>query len=334
MDNSFLTKIGFWYEKMPDNIKLYFSDIKAGTSKHIILDGQDELDYIDLISKFSPEINDYILKDFLQLFGEWAKFENDGKKVIKIVDKELREQLFNTDINKMTIDDLHLPFNKCFIELKLYFEQDIKPNEPLFIEGVFVEEFEDRIHICTLEKNQNIQIPSMTYFDIYKGISIIEQVYRITQEFKNMYQSQIKEVFYFPELERQDQSHINLIVKIFSILFFLDYAQREQKESVIDQNNWKQHQIKNTTNKQRKKKKINTKRVKAYHIFNLTVSKYDHNIKGNKTKQNKMALVRGHWRNQPYGTMENKYYRLKWIKPFWKNLDTTPDNLLHEYKVK
>lgn len=46
---------------------------------------------------------------------------------------------------------------------------------------------------------------------------------------------------------------------------------------------------------------------------------------------NKRFLVRGHWRNQPYGTNKSEYKYI-WIYPYWKG-DSTMDVINNKYKV-
>jgi len=337
--NTALEKIGMWYEKMPSHIReKHFAHLHEKKAYNIVIDGEDEINLFLYLKKISPILNQKYAEDFLQYFSDYAIFKNAGKKIIKVSDPILKEELFNTDIDKMTINDLHLPFNFFFVELGLEYQDLIREGNIITIEGAYIHSLEnDILHIVTLEKHSFDGLPSCTYFDIYKDIPIHEQITRIATDIYQFYQRSTNlNGRHRNSLVENDKDLIQQIVKLFSILFFLDFAQQDKKY-MVDDNKYKAYE---KNNKQESKKKINIKKIKAYHYINLInptsshLKESDTNVDQHSYKQTKLAFVRGHWRKQGYGPRNLTQYKNIWIKPFWRNLDAEKDDKLHIYEIK
>lgn len=324
-----LEKIGLWYEKLPKNLKKHFDQLDFKKNRHVQITGKDEIDFLDFVSDHSSMVNKQIVQDFVKLFSDYKVFENEGKKLITVTSDKLKEELFNTAIDKMTINDLHLPFKIFFVKLDIEFTESLIGNQKIVIDGAYVREHENLIHVISVETHKSIKMPAMTYFDIYKDIPISDQISRIAKSMQESYPDALK-----TEIMNQYDSHlVSSISKLFSILFYIDYAQKEEKETIQEKNEWKPY----TKSKKISKKvnKVNIKKLKAYHNFNLCSSPSSSVANGNSVsyKQTKITLVRGHWRNQMHGSKNDKKHKLIWIKPFWKNLDQEKNTELHVYKI-
>lgn len=326
--NVHLLKAAIWHDRFPLSLKKHINGCMAGESRYLEMDDDEEIIFTDFLSDISEKVNKQIINDFLRLLFMYEKFQNGGKKFIQISNPSLKEQLFNTDINKMTIDNLHTPFPCFFVELNLPIISPVGNKQVYILEGAFVEVFEDRIHICTLENNgSKITSPMMTYLDIFKGQDIYSQIERIANDFTKDYPQELKAL---DSVKKHDHHIISVLTKIFSVLFYLDYAEKEKREKIREVDEWKPYRKKLSTFS----KKTNIKRAKALHYIKLEGSLNNSTGTNNGTKQTKMTLVKGHWRRQPYGTKEEKLHKVIWIKPFWKNLDEEKENVVHEYILK
>lgn len=324
-----LEKIGLWYEKLPANLKKHFDKLDFKKNRHVQITGKDEIDFLYFVSNHSSIVNKQVVQDFVKLFSDYKVFENEGKKLITITSDKLKEELFNTAIDKMTINDLHLPFKIFFVKLDIKFTESLIGNQKIVIDGAYIREHENLIHVISMETHNSMGIPAMTYFDIYKDIPIINQISRIAKSMQASYPDALK-----TDIMNQYDIHlVSSISKLFSILFYMDYAQKEEKETIQEKNEWKPYTKPKKTSK--KVNKVNIKKLKSYHNFNLcsnpSIRATGSNIMSH--KQTKITLVRGHWRNQAHGPKNDKKHKLIWIKPFWKNLDQEKNKELHVYKI-
>lgn len=330
-----LEKIGFWYGNLPQILKdTYFSHLKSGEKTHISIDKQDEVTFKKYVETRTSVRIPGVYSDFLQFFVYYAMFENTGKRVVRVVDHSLKEALFNTDIGDLVPNDFHLPFDSFFVELGLNYQYIDGSTQT--IEGAFILNHEDWIEVVALENLHKAAFPSFIYFTIYKDTSIKEQIHRIVSDiFSTVYKNAVKHE-YKEKLENFDTGLISQITKLFSILFYLDYAQKEYKSSIVEKNEWKPFAKALTKGKAAQ---FNSKRNKAYHYIQLSAikappSKNAESSTKSGYKQTKMALVRGHWKKQPYGSRENtQLTRIIWIKPYWKNLDSEMGPETHIYKI-
>lgn len=335
--NNALERIGFLYEKMPSDIRVkYFSHIKGGQQTEITIDGEDEKRFIAYLNERVKKDYDadFLINDFMRFFSNYAILCNGGKKFIKIADERLKEDIFHTDIGNMLLNDLNLPFDTFYIELDL--EYHFGTERKHTIEGALIQNFSDWVLIDAMEIDKSNDMPSLIYFTIFKNTPIKDQIERIAKDFFDSTYSKFFHNKARSSLEEKDRGLVSQIVKLFSALFYLDHAQRELKSSISEINEWKPYSFKTVKSSTTE---FNAKRLKAYHYILLhnpdakakTIS--THSI--SHSKQNKMTLVRGHWRRQQIGQRNvEKQFKTIWIKPFWKNIDYDLDANTHIYTIK
>lgn len=334
-----LEKIGFWYEKMPEHLrKKYFSHLKNGEVTSVSLTGSDEIDFIEYVRTRTPKSEKIYTQDFMRYFANYAIFCNGGKKYVKIVDETLKEELFNTDIDKMTLNDLNLPFDTFYVELGHEYSFDTGNSKiRVKIEGAFIQSFNDWIEVISLETYNGLPTPVLTYCSIFKDIPIKDQIIKIAD---GIFESSYSQVFSKSSKTAIDKFEIGLIsniVKLFSVLFYLDYAQRELKLSIVEKNEWKPFA---NAIARGKVTQFNAKRITAYHYINLSSNRKstdNRDLSPSKSghKQTKMTLVRGHWKRQPYGSRhQDQVFKTIWIKPYWKNLYYEASEEMHVYKIQ
>jgi len=335
--NNALERIGFLYEKMPSDIReKYFSHIKGGQQTEITIDGEDEKRFIAYLNErvkkdYDP---DFLINDFMRFFSNYAILCNGGKKFIKIADERLKEDIFNTDIGNMLLNDLNLPFDTFYIELNL--EYHFSTGQKHIIEGALIQNFHDWIMIDAMEIDKSNDMPSLIYFEIFKNTPIKDQIERIAKGFFDSSYSKFLNNEARVALEEKDKELVSQIVKLFSALFYLDHAQRELKSSISEINEWKPYSFKTAKSSTTE---FNAKRLKAYHYIFLnnqdSKAKMISASSPSHSKQNKMTLVRGHWRRQQIGQRNvEKQFKTIWIKPFWKNIDYDLDSNTHVYTIK
>lgn len=130
-----------------------------------------------------------------------------------------------------------MPFDSFFVELGLNYQYIDGSTQT--IEGAFILNHEDWIEVVALENLHKAAFPSFVYFTIYKDVSIKEQIHRIVSDIFSAMYTNIARQEHKEKLENFDTGLISQITKLFSILFYLDYAQKEYKSSIVEKNEWK-----------------------------------------------------------------------------------------------
>lgn len=310
--------------------------------------------------------NRYIVDEFL----DWEGWYKNGRNIFSF-SEELLMMLENSDVNDVTDDCFHLPYDCFFISLK---PLDIKiaKNNDKIIEGVYIhnnklateeEDYSLVLHFHFVGDFLNLYLNSVgEYIDYLSGDEAAKfwnfSLFFIPVEGKTTVKVVMQEAIelfkaaFFPKQDDEEDvedKHLDLLnhhlqfiqntlKTVINCLLYLSLPKEEQDCSSLypidlpHNFNKKLSFSKTKTEKEKTERKISESGFSKICYVGQTFKKEKSIHKTSESKINS-HWRRGHWRNQPFGK-ELKEKRLQWIKPTIVNKELGSPEKGHVYVDK
>ena len=297
-------------------------------------------------------LNMLIIQVFSRIY-ELAKFNVHGRRVMKITDRELKERLSNTDFKNIRMSHLDIPFESFYIDVGIrekavyddistrgkyhgYPEKVFNGKIEIGLEGIIISRYLDGygficIHDTSIrgdivgEHGRNVRkMEENVAFPIACYVSKTgDDMEKIATHLRYLSTNIFPRSPEFADVsERVFKKGISMAL---NTIIYASHVNKQRKEKLVEEKPPSGNFYAAPFPASRKAAKKNS--GKYYYTFLKASSESKkawkrENEKASESKRNggKPFLVRGHWRNQPYGSRENPEYKLKWIEPYWKNL--------------
>jgi len=246
-------------------------------------------------------------------------FENGAKTFI--LSRELIDAFMHTDVSmKLCPEDFQYPFDTFWIEgegpLFHVDKAKIPVSGLLFTHSKIVQ---DRAIFADIEGNRYDKIEWLISISaVSPGTDVVSHNLGLDQMWVNMclgksmedtyhIASQPEAVTYRDPIIKSEAQHI--MNMFFNTVLYINDPTREPETS---EPKYRKMKLPGTGRKRVKCSYIYLRPPKGYNSTNISTS-------GGR-KVDVRFIVRGHWRNQPYGKGRSLVKRV-WIKPFWKGPD-------------
>lgn len=302
------------------NIKLFgekkFEFIKGDLNGAFESIGTHLLDLnIFEISKTTPESRIILSKTImsLALITEFLFLKARGYICIEFDNPDLEIMLHHTNIDKFNLSDLHLPFNSFYFKTKFLYKDYSTALEENFLVECF-------INRCTFNQINGAEWQLSIF--ISDGRKHIPSTIKF-----NTNQEAMQFGEYMDETLQDNNFYHELKMHIFQRLCFLSLPRSleyvESKKNILLSLNKSQ-------NKSFKKNKVQVSSL----FKDKSYSTKDGSIP--RGKINVQFIVRGHFRQQPYGegskkNLETRKLKTIWIEPFIKGEN---EQILDNKKIK
>lgn len=287
------------------------------------IDTSDKLQFLHYINsvEFGNQ-SDFILSQFLYA----SHYTNSGKIKIEI-DNFLVEQLGNTKLDNLYINDLIFPFNSFYLNLYdfsyNFSNKDFDIGLNIKIHGVYVVKTEKNLEFTFLTDNKRMNFLKVDFPCIEGELNSLISTYSVikcnTQEELEKYRGHPDEDEMLDKYASINYNLSELSHLVFSIILYLGSYWDYKKDRIIE--NFDYDKLKKDRNKKHNANKFAIKLSNAENIIYLKMT--DQETAENRLykecyKLKILFLVRGHWRKQPIGKKEDNKNKTIWIKPFWK----------------
>ncbi|MEA2019655.1 MAG: hypothetical protein U9N59_14535 [Campylobacterota bacterium] len=283
-------------------------------------DSFQTLNYVNSV-EFGNQ-SDRLLSQFLYA----SHYTKNGKIKIEI-DSFLIEQLNNTKLDNIYINDLLFPFNSFYLNLNnfnyVFSNENLNIDINIKIEGVYVIKNDDDLEFTFLTNHKSLNFIRLNFpCDLSKLndlISLYSVVKCNSNEELERYRGHPDEDEMLAKCASISYDLSELSHLVFSIILYLSSYWNHKKDRIIEK--FEYSKLKKEHNKKNNAKKLAIKLANSENIIYLKMTDQE-TIESKQSKEyftlKNLFLVRGHWRKQPIGKKENNLYKTIWIKPFWK----------------
>jgi len=311
------------------------------------------LDYEDVIGEDGSFR--YVVMQAFNVIYELAKFNLYGRRVLKITDPELKKRLSETDFKNIRMGDLNIPFESFYIDIGIKETAEYKEDTPriplnreriykrlngkisINIEGIIISRYPDgynfyclhetSIYGDILNKEGNIVGKMQKTLEYPLTIPVFNDgdddmntiTEKIARSSTTLFPGSLE---FYETASKAFRKGVSLAM---NTILYASYVNKRRKEKLIEEKPLSDDFRITPFPMSKKAAKRNS--GKYYYTFlkassenKKTWKRENEKVSESKRNGGKPFLVRGHWRNQPYGSRENPEYKLKWIEPYWKNL--------------
>jgi len=315
--------------------KITFYDLKPDVVFNWISTLNDKIvNRINFMMNSDPIFTFIGVSNFVIMYEYWVR---KGKHFH--IDNDLANMLVQTDIHKVKSSSIKLPFDSTYftvpndlVHIDLTDEGEVIYS--CYAEGAYVSEIRDEknntyLRISMLSNVKNKKNPEKKDGQI--GVNLLLPINE-TEDVFNFLERHLDEMFPLtPTKDVNDyyiKQHYRIIAKRFILLIINSLLYLQSDKAVLEHVNVNKNKIENKTSKKKRSKKnadnsyirigkkvtINPSYKKVYEKLN-TLESEDNNRK----QYRGQWIVRGHWRNQPYGEGLSQR-KLIWIEPYVKGI--------------
>ncbi|OHY73652.1 hypothetical protein BCV52_26135 [Priestia aryabhattai] len=290
-------------------------------------------DRINFLMKTDPHFTLIRFHNFLIMYEYWAR---DGKHFH--LDTDLANMLVQTDVHKVKSFLVKLPFSSAYftvpydlVQLELT-DDEGEVSHTCYAQGAYVSEIKDEkgtdyLRINTVMRIRNEKKPAKQ-----EGEAAINLLLPINnnEDIFNILNKQLDERF--PLTPTKDVNNYNfaknnrVIAERYLLLIVNSLLYLQSDKAILEQINIKKNKV-NAKKSKKKHNKNNSKKTYLYIGEKVTINQAYKKVyeklnnlenEGSGVKQYKgQWIVRGHWRNQPYGEALSQR-KLIWIEPYVK----------------
>jgi len=258
-----------------------------------------------------------------------ALFRKQGMRVLRFGSSTLKQKILETAGEKLKPGDIRQPFGVYYVDV----DETLEDSWPLlekkmqrYVDGVLAERYADGMMATLFSESTvwqggaKVKLYEELHFSIGDDETIEGAVTRFLESVGNRYGGTNSEYAAIDEKAAR-LAIAHLIGASAYLSIYRDKTDRVAEEPPPPPSSLKKLG----------KRKRNAPKNRQYHYV-LTEPKeasrsWERGAENARRKQSKATLVRGHWRNQPYGStrLEKRPTKLIWIEPYWKNIDGEAD---------